>query len=155
MRLRSGKMTSPRPHEETSSTGDTMTPQAADTGSSMASTVSIAFVGPILPSRQPQAPTPTTMGTMGQHMPSYTTLIHRTLECRRSLWKTCITSVRLTTIHHHCHSLVIKGLDLWQPHLVGPRGSDWHLNQSQHLRQAPSSLWDNKWTKVTMKWYTC
>lgn len=79
MRVCSGKMTSPRPHEETSSAGDTTTPKAVDTGSSMASTVSTAFVGPILTSCQSQTPTPTTMGTMGQHMPSYTALIHKML----------------------------------------------------------------------------
>lgn len=39
-------MTSPRPHEETSSAGDTTTSQAADIGSSMASTISTVFVGP-------------------------------------------------------------------------------------------------------------
>ncbi|KAI5424314.1 hypothetical protein KIW84_030490 [Lathyrus oleraceus] len=58
-------MTSPRPHEVTSSAGDIMTPQAVDTGSSTASTSSTTFVGPILTSCQPQMPTPTTMGTMG------------------------------------------------------------------------------------------
>lgn len=72
-------MTSLRPHEEASSTGDTTTPQAADTGSSMASTVSTMFVGPILTPCQPQTPTPKTMGTMGQHMPSFTVPMHKTL----------------------------------------------------------------------------
>ncbi|KAI5421047.1 hypothetical protein KIW84_044762 [Lathyrus oleraceus] len=79
MRLRSGKMTSPRPHEETSSAGDTTTPQTVDTGSSMALIVSTVFIGPILTSCQPQTPTPTTMGTIGKHMPSYTAPMHRTL----------------------------------------------------------------------------
>ncbi|KAI5428999.1 hypothetical protein KIW84_033844 [Lathyrus oleraceus] len=72
-------MTSPRPHEETSSAGDTTTPQVVDTGSNTALTGSTKFVGPILMMCHPQTPTQTTMGTMGQHMPSYTAPIHRTL----------------------------------------------------------------------------
>ncbi|KAI5416195.1 hypothetical protein KIW84_041300 [Lathyrus oleraceus] len=79
MQLRSGKMTSPRPHEETSSEGDTTTSQTADVGSSVASTASTVFVGPILTLCQPQTPTPTTMGTYGQYMPSFTVSVHRTL----------------------------------------------------------------------------
>lgn len=79
MRLHSEKMTSSRPHEETSLVGDTPTPQVADIGSSVASTVSTAFVGPILTPCQPQTPTPTTMGTVGQHMPSVTIPMHKTL----------------------------------------------------------------------------
>lgn len=70
---------SPRPHEEASSAGDTMTPQAADIGSSVASTMSKAFVGPILTPCQAQTLTPTTLRTMGQHMPSFTVPMHRTL----------------------------------------------------------------------------
>lgn len=79
MRLHSRKLTSPRPHEEASLAGDTTTPRATDTGSRVASAFSTAFVGPILTSCQPQTPTPTTMGTMGQHMPSFMIPIRRTL----------------------------------------------------------------------------
>ncbi|KAI5439149.1 hypothetical protein KIW84_024792 [Lathyrus oleraceus] len=72
-------MTSPRPHEETSSAGDTTTPLVTDTDFSVASTVSTKFVGPILTLCQPQTLTPTTMGTMGHHIPSFTVPMHRTL----------------------------------------------------------------------------
>ncbi|KAI5408464.1 hypothetical protein KIW84_054342 [Lathyrus oleraceus] len=58
-------MTSPRPHEETSSKGDTTTSQTADVSSSVASVVSTIFVGPILRLCQPQMPTPITMETSG------------------------------------------------------------------------------------------
>ncbi|XP_050888830.1 uncharacterized protein LOC127093990 [Lathyrus oleraceus] len=72
-------MTSPRSHEETSSVGDTTMSHAADVGSSMALTVSETFVGPILTLCQPQMSTPTTMGTSGQYMPSFTVSMHKTL----------------------------------------------------------------------------
>ncbi|KAI5418082.1 hypothetical protein KIW84_042645 [Lathyrus oleraceus] len=72
-------MTSPRPHEETSSAGDTTTSQTADVGSSMASAISAMFVGPILTLCQPQTPTPITMGTFGQYIPNFIVLMHMTL----------------------------------------------------------------------------
>lgn len=62
-----------------SSAGDTTTPQAADVSYSVASTISIAFIGPIMTLYQPQTPTLTTMGTAGQYMPSFMVLMHRTL----------------------------------------------------------------------------
>jgi hypothetical protein len=79
MQLRNGKMVSPRPHEETSSVGDIHASQTTDIGSSVISTVSTAYVGPILTSRQPQTPTQITMGTPRQYMPSFTVPMHRTL----------------------------------------------------------------------------
>lgn len=78
MQLRSGKMVSPRPHEETSSTGDTSASQITNVGSSAKPTVSIPFNGIILTSCQPQTPMPT-MGTSGQYMPSFTVPLRRTL----------------------------------------------------------------------------
>lgn len=86
-----------RPHEEASSTGDTLTPQAADIRSSVASKGSTVFVGPILMSGQPQTPT-TTMGTIRQHMPSFTVLMHKKLEM----------SIEFTGIPHHRHSFSTK-----------------------------------------------
>lgn len=72
-------MTLPQPHEETSSVGDTTTSQTADVGSSVASAVSIVFMGPILTLCHPQTPTPTTMGTVGQYMLNFTVPMHITL----------------------------------------------------------------------------
>lgn len=79
MRLCSGKMTSPRPHKETSSEGDTAKSQTIDIDSSMASAVSTIFVGLILTLIRPQTLTPTTMGTFGQYMPSFIVPMHKTL----------------------------------------------------------------------------
>lgn len=88
-------MTSPRPHEGTSSAGDITASQAADVGSSVASAVSTTFVGPILTPCQPQTPTPTTMGTSGQYMPSFTVPIYGTLgmltEFMKSMHNLCST----------------------------------------------------------------
>lgn len=79
MQLCNGKMVSLRPHEDTSSVEDTTASQTADVGSSTVSAVSIVFVGPILTPHQPQTPTPTTMGTSGQYMPSFTVPMHMML----------------------------------------------------------------------------
>ena len=72
-------MVSPRPHEETSSGGDTVASQTIDVGSGIIPTVLTAYSGPILTPCQPQTLTPTTAETSGQHMPSFTVLMHRTL----------------------------------------------------------------------------
>lgn len=78
MRLHSVKMVSPRPHEDTSLTGDTVALLTTDVGSSTIPAVSTAYAGPILTPRQPQMPMHT-MGISGQYMPNFTVSIHRTL----------------------------------------------------------------------------
>lgn len=72
-------MVSPRPHEETSSAGDTVALQTIDVGSSAIPAVSTAYSGPILTLCQPQTLMPTMMGTSGQYMPSFTIPMQRTL----------------------------------------------------------------------------
>ncbi|KAI5440932.1 hypothetical protein KIW84_010413 [Lathyrus oleraceus] len=79
MQLRSGKAVSPRPHEETSSGGDTVASQTNDVGSDTIHAVLNAYSGPILTPRQPQTSMSTTMGTSGKYMPNFTVPMHRTL----------------------------------------------------------------------------
>lgn len=50
--------------------------QTTDIGSSVILVVSTAYNGPILTPRQPQILMPTTMGSSGQYMPSFTVPLH-------------------------------------------------------------------------------
>lgn len=79
MQLRSGKMVSPRPNEETSLGGDAFVSQATDVGSDTIYAVSTAYSGPILTPRQPETPRPSTIRTSRQYMPSLTMPMYRTL----------------------------------------------------------------------------
>lgn len=79
MQLCNGKMVSPRPHEETSSAGDTVVSQTTDVGFGIISTVSTAYNGPILTLRHPRMPTSPPTGMSGKYMPSFTVPMRRTL----------------------------------------------------------------------------